>query len=218
MVQVAVTLTRDRIIEIASAEIGPGRRSDYWTEVLGYDPGPKKAWCGAFCLWALHQAGLAREHKWGIDGSGMVGPLKLHQTRTPSRGDICYLHLPYQHHFLFDYEHDGWVHSVDGNQPDVRQRKRRRDGIVFYSISSLLDAAEQETQPSQITFPTLRIGSTGEPVRRLQTELNRHGATLAVDGGFGVKTEAAVREFQARSRLPVDGVVGKSTWKDLMEP
>ncbi len=139
-----MTDTRARIIEVASAEIGPGRRADYWRETLGYDPGVKKAWCGCFCLWVLHQVGLAREHKWGIDGSGMVGPLKLKQTRTPSRGDIGYLDKPFQHHFLFDYEHDGKVFSVDGNQPDVRQRVRPKAGIVFYSISSLLDVGDRD--------------------------------------------------------------------------
>jgi hypothetical protein len=142
-----VTDTRARIIEVASAEIGPGRRADYWREVLGYDPGVKKAWCGVFCLWVLHQVGLAREHKWGIDGSGMVGPLHLKRTVTPSRGDICYLDQPFQHHFLFDYEHDGKIFSVDGNQPDVRQRVRPKAGIAFFSISSLLDADARDTDP-----------------------------------------------------------------------
>lgn len=136
-----MTATRDRILEIAAAEIGPGRRADYWVDALGYDPGKAKAWCGAFCLFVLHQAGLAREHKWGIDGSGMVGPLHLKPTRTPSRGDIGYLDQPFQHHFLFDREHDGWVYSIDGNQPDVREKKRWKEGLVFFSIEPLLGKA-----------------------------------------------------------------------------
>lgn len=147
-----MTDTRARIIEVASAEIGPGRRADYWREVLGYDPGIKKAWCGCFCLWVLHQVGLARDHKWGIDGSGMVGPLKLKRTLTPSRGDIGYLDQPYQHHFLFNYEHDGWIFSVDGNQRSpntVCEQRRRKAGLAFYSISSLLDLgdSDRDTDP-----------------------------------------------------------------------
>jgi hypothetical protein len=209
--------TRDRIIEIASAEIGPGRRADYWREVLGYDPGPGKAWCGAFCLFVLHQAGLARDHKWGIDGSGMVGPLKLRRTSTPSRGDIVYLDAPFQHHALFDYEYDGWVHSVDGNQPDVRQKKRRKEGLAFFSISSLLELTEQETQPGPPKHPTLRIGSMGEAVKLLQTRLNAHGASLTVDGGFGLKTDLAVRAFQTATGLKPDGAVGPVTWGKLLE-
>src|SRR5215204_2780516 len=110
---------RARLLEWARAEVGPGRRAYYWEQALGYDPGKSKAWCGAFCLAGLKAVGLVPAFKWGIDGSGMVGPLKLRRTNTPSRGDICYLDQPFQHHFLFDYEHDGYVHSIDGNQPDV---------------------------------------------------------------------------------------------------
>lgn len=207
-----VTDTRARIIEVASAEIGPGRRADYWREVLGYDPGVTKAWCGAFCLWALHQVGLAREHKWGIDGSGMVGPLKLRPTRTPSRGDIGYLDQPWQHHFLFDYEYDGKVHSVDGNQPDVRQRVRPRQGITFYSISPLLDVTEQDTNPLiPPTHGTLRQGDNGGRVRYLQSLL----PGCRVDGAFGPATRATVVAFQTANGLTPDGIVGAKTWAKL---
>jgi hypothetical protein len=208
-----VTDTRARILEVASAEIGPGRRADYWREVLGYDPGVKKAWCGAFCLWALHQVGLAREHKWGIDGSGMVGPLKLRQTRTPSRGDIAYLDQPFQHHFLFDYEYDGKIYSVDGNQPDVRQRVRPKAGIVFFSISPLLDSGDRDTDPLPPAHSTLREGSVSGEVRYLQSLL----PGCKVDGQFGPKTKAFVIAFQGAAGLVPDGVVGPKTWAELEE-
>ena len=207
-----VTDTRARIIEVASAEIGPGRRADYWRGVLGYDPGVKKAWCGAFCLWVFHQVGLAREHKWGIDGSGMVGPLKLRPTRAPSRGDIGYIDQPLQHHFLFDYEYDGKIHSVDGNQPDVRQRIRPRAGLTFFSISNLLDAADRDTDPlPPPSRATLRQGDSGGGVRYLQSLL----PGCRVDGAFGPATRAAVVAFQTAAGLTPDGIVGPKTWAAL---
>ncbi|MDY6937126.1 MAG: peptidoglycan-binding protein [Cyanobacteriota bacterium] len=64
-------------------------------------------------------------------------------------------------------------------------------------------------------FPLLRKGSTGETVRRLQNLLNRRGYNLTIDGIFGVRTEAAVKTFQNRNGLTVDGVVGPQTWEAL---
>lgn len=60
----------------------------------------------------------------------------------------------------------------------------------------------------------LRIGSTGEEVRRLQSYMNRVYplySNLVVDGIFGQATERAIKEFQRRSRIAVDGIVGPVT-------
>jgi peptidoglycan hydrolase-like protein with peptidoglycan-binding domain len=58
---------------------------------------------------------------------------------------------------------------------------------------------------------TLRRGSVGPAVVALQKAV---GATP--DGAFGPLTEAAVRVYQARHRLPVTGIAGPSTWAALM--
>lgn len=59
---------------------------------------------------------------------------------------------------------------------------------------------------------TLRRGSTGQLVRELQTKLKRWGYyTGAVDGVFGAGTEKAVRAFQKKNGLTVDGIVGSKT-------
>jgi|TARA_R110000868_G_scaffold350691_4_gene611995 hypothetical protein len=53
----------------------------------------------------------------------------------------------------------------------------------------------------------LRKGSKGESVRTLQEFLK-----ITIDGDFGSKTESAVKAFQKKTGLTVDGVVGKNTW------
>ncbi|MCG7310439.1 NlpC/P60 family protein [Brachybacterium sp. ACRRE] len=58
---------------------------------------------------------------------------------------------------------------------------------------------------------TLFSGVRGERVSALQASLNDHGAHLAVDGVFGTKTNAAVRDFQSTNGLRVDGRVGPET-------
>lgn len=63
---------------------------------------------------------------------------------------------------------------------------------------------------------TLRRGSRGQAVSDLQSALTRAGFPCSVDGDFGPKTEAAVRSYQARMGLSVDGVVGKQTASRLL--
>jgi peptidoglycan hydrolase-like protein with peptidoglycan-binding domain len=64
--------------------------------------------------------------------------------------------------------------------------------------------------------PTIAPGASGEPVRRLQRALRRQpDLAIVVDGAFGPKTEAAVKDFQQGAGLTVDGVVGPQTWAAL---
>lgn len=62
---------------------------------------------------------------------------------------------------------------------------------------------------------TLKCGSTGADVKKLQTALNGEGYKLTVDGIFGAATTSAVKDFQTRKGLIVDGVVGEKTWAAL---
>jgi len=64
-------------------------------------------------------------------------------------------------------------------------------------------------------FTNFQRGARGDNVRDAQGLLNRAGASLDSDGKFGSKTEAAVRDFQARNGLAVDGIVGPNTMRAL---
>lgn len=49
-----------------------------------------------------------------------------------------------------------------------------------------------------------------------QKVLNQFGGYgLAIDGIYGVKTQAAVKKFQKKNGLTVDGILGKNTWAAL---
>lgn len=67
------------------------------------------------------------------------------------------------------------------------------------------------TAPAQPVNQNLYYGSEGEAVKDLQTDLNQLGYNLAVDGEFGSKTQAAVKDFQQKNKLTVDGIVGPLT-------
>src|SRR4051812_19972501 len=56
----------------------------------------------------------------------------------------------------------------------------------------------------------LRLGSSGAEVARVQTAVG-----VQPDGVFGRQTDAAVRGYQQRNGLAVDGIVGPITWHSL---
>lgn len=63
---------------------------------------------------------------------------------------------------------------------------------------------------------TLKNGSKGEEVKKLQSELNKFAPyNLIADGIFGAKTEQAVKDFQFHKGLTIDGIVGPKTWEAL---
>jgi peptidoglycan hydrolase-like protein with peptidoglycan-binding domain len=59
---------------------------------------------------------------------------------------------------------------------------------------------------------TVRNGSQGEAVRAAQCLL----VDVTVDGIFGPKTDAAVRDMQHHFGIAVDGIVGPVTWRALV--
>jgi peptidoglycan hydrolase-like protein with peptidoglycan-binding domain len=64
---------------------------------------------------------------------------------------------------------------------------------------------------------TIRLGDTGEDVKRLQRVFVRMKVLSPgdLDGSFGPKTELAVKDFQQSNGLTADGVVGPVTWNHL---
>jgi len=68
-----------------------------------------------------------------------------------------------------------------------------------------------------LSWPLVIRGAMGPRVVDIQYLLNeRIGAGLKADGIFGPQTERAVRRFQAKYGLTVDGKVGNQTWSRLI--
>jgi len=84
---------------------------------------------------------------------------------------------------------------------------KRADDISPWPISL---TAEKPNQ-APIPWPTIKRGSRGDYVKKLQTAL-----AVTVDGAFGPATEAAVIAFQKKVGLPADGIVGPYTWEALL--
>lgn len=65
------------------------------------------------------------------------------------------------------------------------------------------------------TYNQIGYGSKGSTVTELQKLLNQNGYTLDTDGIFGSNTQAAVKDYQQKNGLTVDGIVGTNTWGAL---
>jgi peptidoglycan hydrolase-like protein with peptidoglycan-binding domain len=72
------------------------------------------------------------------------------------------------------------------------------------------------TASTILPWPLVSRGAQGHPVPSLQYLLRARGHTVAVDGIFGPRTDAAVRSFQQSKGLAVDGIVGPNTWSALI--
>jgi len=59
----------------------------------------------------------------------------------------------------------------------------------------------------------LKKGSRGVQVKKIQEIIG-----VKVDGIFGIQTEKAVKDFQRKNDLVVDGIVGVKTWWKLFNP
>ena len=70
----------------------------------------------------------------------------------------------------------------------------------------------------EATYETLRKGSSGDAVKKLQTKLKEKGFfTGTISGTYGTDTVDAVKAFQKSKGLTVDGIAGPNTQHALFE-
>lgn len=65
-------------------------------------------------------------------------------------------------------------------------------------------------------IPYAQRGTKGPLAAAIQAALCDAGQSLDIDGEFGPKTEAALREYQKKNGLTVDGVAGPATYAKLL--
>jgi peptidoglycan hydrolase-like protein with peptidoglycan-binding domain len=101
--------------------------------------------------------------------------------------------------------------------PDVAVSKPVQN---YAGKAGTAEKAEKTSKTESVVYnmKTLRVGNTGTQVQVLQWLLNHTTDYTSgkVDGIFGTKTLAAVRQYQEANGLTVDGVVGKNTWMKLL--
>jgi len=105
-----------------------------------------------------------------------------------------------------------WLASLAPTAPQYRALSDARDRLAMIVAVGGWPAIPEG--------PSLRAGDQGEGVRTLRLRLaaEGYGATMADLSTFDEGLEAAVREYQARHALGVDGVLGPATRKALNVP
>ena len=91
-------------------------------------------------------------------------------------------------------------------------------GIPYVEPVPVPAPVEQDVViPIQVRM--LRRGMKGADVKTLQAALITYGfscGTAGADGDFGSATAAALRKFQTKYGLGVDGIAGNATWSKLL--
>ena len=93
--------------------------------------------------------------------------------------------------------------------------------FVFLFIIQIYEPGSLQRATSYNNFAALTLywGSQGQEVRTAQDKLLRWGYyDGSVDGIFGARTYRAVRRFQERNGLSVDGIIGPATARALGMP
>ena len=146
---------------------------------------------------------------------------------TDSAGDVCHTGLVYKADKLFVYTVEGntsTASGVVGNGGGVWRKKyalsyKRIYGYGRPMYDSVMETEERKKGEFTLEMEVLKNGCKGDNVRALQILLIGNGCTCGVwgaDGNFGSGTERAVRNYQKKHRLSVDGMAGPETWSHLL--
>ena len=106
---------------------------------------------------------------------------------------------------MFHITDEGWVY--DGAYPDDCVDDLTVTGMSVQTAAEFAELCADGLPERQNVLP----GTSGPEVEQVQIALVAFGYPIAVDGTYGPRTEAAVRDFQAANDLEVDGIAGPDT-------
>ena len=142
-----------------------------------------------------------------------------------ARSDLYELRVPkavsfYEEHAFHDNLEDiTWFHThMEEIAESAAKGLCEYFGIPYVEPVPVPAPVEQDVViPIQVRM--LRRGMKGADVKTLQAALITYGfscGTAGADGDFGSATYAALRKFQTKYGLGVDGIAGNATWSKLL--
>ena len=233
----------DKIIEIAKAEIGVTESpKNSNKQKYGKEYGVNgTAWCCQFVWWVFKHAGASALF-YGGGKTAWVPSVRKHYTQkgkwirrgdgTPKPGDLIIFGNrddsgSGKHIGIITKVTSSTVYTVEGNTTKsgysanggmvaAKSYSRTNSNIAGYCS---IDYNDEVKETVEVTVETLKKGSKGDNVKALQILLIGYGfdcGNYGADGDFGSATDEAVKAYQKKNGLDVDGIVGKNTWNKLL--
>ena len=172
--------------------------------------------CSGLFVWAFKLLGSSIYH--GSDTIARkytVNLRKIKDNKEPVKiGSAVFLYDNNKFHHIGLYCGNGKVIEARGAAYGVVDNISGR-GRPLDQWDYIGELKEVEYTMSEYVYPTIRQGNIGSEVKTLQNCLQRLGYIVASDGIFGAVTEKAVRKYQERKGLSVDGICGMKTWKAI---
>ena len=90
-------------------------------------------------------------------------------------------------------------------------------GRPKYDVDKKKASTSKKSDAPAVAKPTLKNGNIGAEVTKLQKDLNylgfkgKDGKKLTVDGEFGANTTYALKQFQKKYKLEIDGIYGAAS-------
>ena len=220
------------------ANAGYNNYTKYWRDVLPEWNG--QYWCAVFVSWCFMQAfGKETAEKllkhWPYVYCPTMADLFI-LNANPKVGDIVifYRNGEFKHTGIVITVNGDYFETIEGNASAGSSITPNGGGVVQksyynsqlpgtkfctpdYSIVTKVNSTSSSNSSSSSSYSATNTtsllckGSKGSSVKDLQEKLNKLGYNLVVDGEFGDKTENAVLDFQSKSNIEVDGIVGSTT-------
>lgn len=155
----------------------------------------------------------------GLDDVNETGLINLCSERSKDMTKIIGGEILYMKGHCGVYIGDGFViestpGGSDGVQvTDLNYHKWSEHG----KLTPYITYGESPIIKHIIARPTIKIGSYGMQVDFLQQNLNTLGESLDVDGQCGPLTTEAIKRFQKKYNLSVDGIYGPRSYRKMRE-
>lgn len=221
----------DKIIAFALKEVGTKESNNgddkyikYYNSIAGTNLSMYVAWCCIFVIYVLRKCGVTKA----------VVPTMCSCTKLMNwfKSKNLFGSKPVVGALIFyDWDNDksisehvgivqkivsGYVHVFEGNYSDsvkIRKIKLTDSSIIGYAYPTYLSDVNPYTVPTRV----IKLGCKGNDVKWVQYALNMTiKSGLDIDGNCGTLTVGAIRQFQTKYKLTIDGICGPETRKAML--